>query len=265
MPVTVLPGLEDGLGEEERNALEILVNLRLEDFNHLKQIMELDVPGVVGRTTLACFVKFCDGLGYDLSDAGVNTFKDTHRLGNTGVLRGVIGPQTAACYYDEILASLEDFAPVESEREIGAEGLALVKEFEGLHRKILEQPGRVRAYLDAVNVPTIGYGHTRGVTMNQVITFEEAEDLLKADLKEFSRAVSGLVKAPLSEGQFSALVSFAFNVGAGALAASTLLKRVNEKRFPEAANEFLRWRFAGGQELPGLLRRRRAEKALFSS
>jgi len=262
MPAVIMEGTEEGLSAEERNALEILANLRVERVNRLKELMELDVPGVIGRMTVEYFARLCAEEGLDLSDAGVIAFKDRHHLGNMGVLRGVIGPQTAEVYFAEVIAALQSGGDADG-RQINAEGLALVKEFEGLHQRIPGVPGQVRAYIDPVGIPTIGYGHTEGVTLGMVITFEEAEELLRKDLREFEGKVSSLAQVPLTENQFSALVSFAFNAGAEALRNSTLLRRLNAGRYEEAADQFLRWVMGGGQRLPGLVRRRQAERRLF--
>ncbi|MBF2003654.1 MAG: lysozyme [Synechococcales cyanobacterium C42_A2020_086] len=139
-------------------------------------------------------------------------------------------------------------------RQINAKGLQLLKSFEGLE---------LRAYQDAVGVWTIGYGTTSGVRPGMVITEAQAEELLKRDLARFERAVSDLVEVPLTDDQFSALVSFAYNVGEGALASSTLLRLLNQRNYQGAADQLLRWDKAGGRPLAGLTRRRRAERALF--
>ena len=104
-------------------------------------------------------------------------------------------------------------------RMINAAGLALVKTYEGL---------KLEAYRDTSGILTIGYGHTAGVKPDDIIGAERAELLLEMDLMDVERAVSGLVKVPLNDNQFSALVSFVFNVGEGAFAKSTLLKKLNE-------------------------------------
>ncbi|MFM7428090.1 MAG: lysozyme [Elainella sp.] len=137
---------------------------------------------------------------------------------------------------------------------INSKGIRLLKSFEGLELK---------AYQDAVGVWTIGYGTTRGVRPGMVITEAQAEDLMKQDLRRFEQAIQDLVTVPLTSDQFSALVSFAYNVGEGALASSTLLRLLNQKNYQGAAEQFLRWDKAGGQALLGLTRRRRAERALF--
>lgn len=135
-------------------------------------------------------------------------------------------------------------------------GLDLIKQFEGLYLK---------AYRCPAGVPTIGYGHTAGVAMGQTVTQQQADDYLRRDVRQFERAVSRLVRVPLTQGQFDALVSFAFNLGEGALAQSTLLRLLNAGDYAGAAAQFERWNKAGGRVLPGLVRRRAAERALFEA
>lgn len=138
--------------------------------------------------------------------------------------------------------------------QISKAGLDLIKQFEGLYLK---------AYRCPAGVPTIGYGHTAGVAMGQTITQQQADDYLRRDVRQFERAVSRLVRVPLTQGQFDALVSFAFNLGEGALAQSTLLRLLNAGDYAGAAAQFDRWNKAAGRVLPGLVRRRAAERALF--
>lgn len=137
-------------------------------------------------------------------------------------------------------------------------GVDLIKSFEGL---------RLDAYIDAVGVPTIGYGHTGpDVKLGNRVNVQQAEILLKKDLARFEEAVERLVKIPLNQVQFDALVSFAFNVGAGAFEESTLLRRLNAKENPcnVAKEEFPRWNKGdGGKVLAGLTRRRLSEAELF--
>src|SRR6185312_14346538 len=104
-------------------------------------------------------------------------------------------------------------------RMINAAGLALVRAHEGL---------RLESYQDSVGVWTIGYGHTKGVQPGQTCSQHQADEWLEQDLIEAENAVSKLVKVPLTDNQFAALVSFTFNLGAGKLAGSTLLKKLNE-------------------------------------
>lgn len=138
--------------------------------------------------------------------------------------------------------------------KINQRGLVLVKQFEGLSLK---------AYRDPKGIWTIGYGHTRNVKPGDVITKQRAEVLLKQDLGTAEAAVRRLVKVNLNSNQFSALVSFTFNLGGGAFGRSTLLKKLNQGDYLGAANEFPRWNKAGTKVLPGLTRRRAAERALF--
>lgn len=141
--------------------------------------------------------------------------------------------------------------------KISKKGLDLIKQFEGLELK---------AYKDSVGVVTIGYGSTGPhVSMGMVITQEQAESLLKQDVSRFEKGVSDLVKVPLNQNQFDALVSFSFNLGLGNLKSSTLLRKLNSLDYVGTANEFPRWNKAGGVVLKGLTRRREAEKALFLS
>lgn len=140
--------------------------------------------------------------------------------------------------------------------KISLDGLNLIKEFEGC---------RLEAYRDIANVLTIGYGHTGpDVYAGQSITKAEAEKLLLKDLETFERGVSNLVKVPINQHQFDALVSFSFNVGLGALGSSTLLDLLNKNSSVSiVAAEFLRWNKVDGKPIEGLTRRRTAEKQLF--
>lgn len=140
-------------------------------------------------------------------------------------------------------------------QRINDAGLAIIKEFEGLS---------LTPYLDAVGIPTIGYGHNGGVSMETPpITREEAEELLRRDVQAAERAVSNAVFVSLNEHQYSACVSLCFNIGAKAFRDSTLARLVNQGNLLAAASQFPRWRWAGGRILPGLVRRRAAERALF--
>lgn len=139
--------------------------------------------------------------------------------------------------------------------KINNDGLDIIKQNEGL---------RLTAYVCPAGVLTIGYGSTgphvkRGLT----ITAEEAEDLLRKDVARFEDGVAALVTVDLNENQFSALVSFAFNVGLDALRKSSLLRLLNAGEYKAAANQFDKWVNGGGRRLPGLVKRRAQEKALF--
>lgn len=146
--------------------------------------------------------------------------------------------------------------PKPTKRRINAAGRAIVKQYEGL---------RLEAYLCPAGVLTIGYGSTENVKAGQTITPQQAEALLIKDLEKFEEAVTSLVNVPLTDNQFSALVSFSFNVGANALRDSTLLTLINQRNYQDAAQQFLRWNRANGKELAGLTKRRQAERALFLS
>jgi len=139
-------------------------------------------------------------------------------------------------------------------RSINQTGLNLIKDFEGCV---------LTAYDDGVGVLTIGYGHTQGVTWGQTITQAQAEKLLMQDLKYFEQSVTNLVKVALTDNQFAALVSLAFNIGTGAFANSTLLRLLNRREYQAAADQFQRWVNGGGKEMAGLVRRRNAERNLF--
>lgn len=133
-------------------------------------------------------------------------------------------------------------------------GLKMTEHFEGC---------RLEAYLDSVGVPTIGYGHTRGVKLGDICTPEQAEAWLRDDIECAEHAVNALVKVELQQYQFDALVDFVFNLGAGAFAHSTLLKLINAGGFKAAELEFRKWSRAGGKVLKGLYNRRIAEEDLF--
>lgn len=138
-------------------------------------------------------------------------------------------------------------------------GYDLLKEFEGM---------RTKAYKCPANVWTIGYGHTSSagkpaVDAELTITKEQAEEILRRDLIQYEDGVREIVKVKITQGQFDALVDFAYNAGVGALAKSTLLKKVNAGKFDEVPAEFMKWTKGGGKELPGLVRRRRAEVKLW--
>lgn len=125
---------------------------------------------------------------------------------------------------------------------------------------------RAEAYLCPSGVPTIGYGHTAGVKEGQTCTDEQAEEWLREDLAAAERTVTECAGEELDQCQFDALVSFTFNVGAAALRRSTLLRKVKaDPSDPSIRDEFGRWIYGGGRELPGLVARRKAEADLYFS
>jgi lysozyme len=142
--------------------------------------------------------------------------------------------------------------------KLSMEGLQLIKQQEGF---------RSRTYLDVAGFPTIGYGHRliHPGSFPDGIDEAQASEILAADVRDAEQAVERLVKVPLTQGQFDALVDFCFNLGSGRLASSTLLKVLNGGRYADAAEQLLRWDQAGGKECPPLKARREAELALWQS
>jgi lysozyme len=136
-----------------------------------------------------------------------------------------------------------------------AVGMALLKKAEGF---------RSHVYLDAAGLPTIGYGH-RVLNPNsfEEISEEFASTILASDVRDAEQAVARLVTVSLTQGQFDALVDFTFNLGAGRLSSSTLLKDLNVGRYDDACEQLLRWDHCGCTELPALKARRKAEVVLW--
>lgn len=140
-------------------------------------------------------------------------------------------------------------------RECNEAGKDIIREFEGL---------RLKAYLCPAGKWTIGYGHTGSeVKAGMTISEDKANALLANDLTTAEAVITKEVTVPISDNQFSALVSFVFNLGAGNFSRSTLLKKLNASDIAGAAAEFPRWNKVGGKALDGLTRRRDAERALF--
>lgn len=146
--------------------------------------------------------------------------------------------------------------------------IPICKRFEGCERK--GKDGLIYAYHDPVGFPTIGYGHLLSRKRNEdlkrydPICEKVAEQILQADIAKAGLAVSRLVKSEITLEQFAALTDFAFNVGAGNLQCSTLLRKVNRKDFEGASKEFPKWIYSAGVKLRGLLKRRLAEQKLFN-
>ena len=146
--------------------------------------------------------------------------------------------------------------------KISQKGVDLIKSFEGC---------RLKSYQDSVGIWTIGYGcivYPTGVKVKEgeKCTQEEAEFYLKYEISLKSGPVSSMVTQPLTQSQFDALVSFAYNCGVGALRKSTLLKKINiNPNDPSIELEFMKWTKAGGKELNGLKKRRQAESDLYFS
>lgn len=140
--------------------------------------------------------------------------------------------------------------------KLSAAGLDLLKRSEGF---------RADAYQDSGGVWTIGYGTTKDVQPGDTCTEEQASQWLRRDVLSAEWAVMKLIEVPMTQGQFDALVDFVYNLGEGALAKSTLLRKLNAGDYAGAAAEFPKWCHAGNQVLPGLVTRRAAERALFEA
>lgn len=155
-------------------------------------------------------------------------------------------------------------------RRVCDDAVNLIKSFEGLHR--VGSDGLVYAYHDAIGFPTIGYGRLlsrvafEDLSKYKPITKDDAEVLLRQDLDKFARSVTNMLQVKVTDNQFGALVSLCFNIGAGNLKSSTLIRMLNRgDDLVDVADQFLRWNKAGGRILKGLTRRRVAERALFLS
>jgi lysozyme len=142
-------------------------------------------------------------------------------------------------------------------RHLTQKGIQFIQHFEGF---------RATPYRCSAGVLTIGYGHAikKGEDFTAVpLSQEAALTLLRRDVREAEQAVLRLIRIPLTDGQFDALVSFTFNLGSAALQRSTLRSKVNREEHHEAAGEFLKWCWAGGKKSAGLFRRRKAESVLY--
>ncbi len=145
-------------------------------------------------------------------------------------------------------------------RHITSKGLQLIKRFEGFSSAI---------YLDSAGLPTVGYGHLikphEAAAFNASITEAKAEELLRQDVAVAESAVLRLISVPLTDYQFDALVSFTFNIGAGALQRSTLRAKLNRGEYWLVPEEMMKWVYAGSKKVQGLILRRMAEIQLYSS
>ena len=135
-----------------------------------------------------------------------------------------------------------------------AKGRALIASFEGL---------RLEAYLDGRGIPTIGYGHTLGVKMGDTCTQEQADVWLASDLVNAQKCITGLVKVVITQNQYDALTSLAYNIGCGNFSKSTVLHELNACNIQLAADAFLLWSKVDGEFSQGLYNRRLAEQKLF--
>ena len=142
--------------------------------------------------------------------------------------------------------------------KISDAGIELIKRFEGC---------KLTSYPDPATGGdpwTVGYGHTGPeVGPGLVIDDERADDMLRPDLEKFEKCVDKVLMVPVTQQQFDACVSLAFNIGCRNFQGSTLIKKLNAQDDSGAADQFLRWNMAAGKEMLGLTRRRRAERDLF--
>lgn len=139
--------------------------------------------------------------------------------------------------------------------KLNSAGVNLIKEFEAC---------KLESYPDLKGIWTIGYGCTHNVHPGMKISDEDAISRLTQDLSVIVHAISALIEVPLNDNQLSGLVSLAYNIGIGHFSESTLLKKLNEGKIEEALAEFAVWNKVAGKECDGLVRRRKAEQALFS-
>lgn len=144
-------------------------------------------------------------------------------------------------------------------RNINQEGLDLICKFEGFSSNI---------YICPAGYPTIGYGHVvkeyERKKFKNGISEATALQLLQTDAQIAQQAVLRLITIPLTDSQFNALVSFTYNLGAGALQRSTLRRKVNANDHEDVPQEFKKWVWAGGRKLEGLIKRRNFEAAMYS-
>jgi lysozyme len=140
-------------------------------------------------------------------------------------------------------------------RRINAEGLALIKQWEGC---------KLEAYRDVGGVWTVGFGHTRTAKAGMVITEAEAERLLQEDLAIFEAEVARAVDVDLTDNQFAALVSWSYNVGVGAMRRSSLIRKLNAGEYDAVPAELARWNKVKGKVVKGLSNRRAAEAGLWA-
>ena len=137
------------------------------------------------------------------------------------------------------------------------QGVDFIKSFEGFKPYV---------YKDIAGLNTIGYGHLirKGEVFPETISEEEGEIILKRDLYKAERSILRNINVPLFDNQFNSLVSWVFNIGSGAIQRSTLRMKLNRgDDIDDVGDEFLKWVYAGGRRIKGLIRRRKAERLMF--
>lgn len=125
---------------------------------------------------------------------------------------------------------------------------------------LIHEGYRDRAYDDGVGIQTIGFGTTDGVRTGDRITVERALERALTDASRFEGGLKSCVTAPLHQHEYDAFVSLAYNIGPTAFCRSTLVRKLNQQDYGGACAEISRWTFAGGRELPGLVKRRADER-----
>lgn len=206
---------------------------------------EYSTDGYAGTATHEAYQRWQKKLGYRQADAD-----------------GIPGPASLRA-----LGEKHGFTVVRRRRDrtLSAAGARLIAEFEGFSPRLYDDPA---------GHCTIGYGHlvhkgacdgSEPPRFKQGLSRSEARQLLREDARPAGNTVNSLVKVPLTQPQFDALTSFVYNLGAGALAESQLLKRLNNGEYDAVPEEMAKWVHAGGQKLEGLVRRRSAEGQLFAT
>jgi GH24 family phage-related lysozyme (muramidase) len=221
------------------------VNSEIQDFEALLDVLKEVVQFLIDQTTGG------DGNGCGCTGSGagngVASGNDAMRL-----MAGSTNAQSAAHG-----TSGSQSGQSASKMKISQKGVDFVKSKEG--------GPYLKAYNDGAGVWTIGYGHTANVRPGQTITASQAEAFLRSDLQTAEAAVRKYVKVPLTQGQYDALVSFTYNLGAGALKESKLLKDLNKGDYAAAQKDFGNYIYANHKVFPGLVKRRREEAAMFGN
>jgi lysozyme len=227
------------------------LNINLENSKNISQLNNEEIRSLQTALSHLGYKIKVDGFYGNETKGVFNQFKKDHQLTHPDLI-GV----TTINYINNLLKNNE-----KGRTKVNKRALDLIKEFEGY---------RSNAYLCSAGVPTIGWGSTfwedgSRVRLGQTITPERAHSLFSIVVESFADQVAKLIKVPVTDNQFGALVSLAYNIGIGAFKNSTLLRVLNQKNYQETANQLMRWNRAGGKELAGLTRRRRAERNLFLS
>lgn len=218
------------------------------NFQNTKHLTECSKDEITHLQLLLNKVGYSLVIDGTVGDKTLGAFKDFKRLNKLDY------PEFIGATTYSVLLSRADY-----QQDLTTEGLELIKEFEGL---------RLEAYLCEANVASIGYGSTRylngsRVKLGDTISKEYAEKLLLFTLDFYKKEVRKLVKQPITDNQFSALVSLTYNIGINAFRNSTLLKYLNQGLYQEVGNEFIRWSKIGDKISQGLLNRRNKERVLW--